>query len=192
MLLQSDKSATGPARVFQADGSVRVADGGDIHAFDHGIESARKQEDALADAIIMANETAGASRNAFPSIMDDPLNIDLDDLVRRLVAAFRRHPHINNVMTHISGAHWERIEQALRVILHPAASRDDLSPLARNIIELMWAERGVTGRILKPYLHELIARILPRPVADRLLGHIAGLCEAPQADAAHRSFDTVD
>jgi len=56
----------------------------------------------------------------------------------------------------------------------------------------MWAGRGVTGRILKPYLHELFARILPKPVADHLLGHIADLCEPPQADAEHRVLGAVD
>ena len=76
--------------------------------------------------------------------------IAVGDLAFLVVAAFRRHPHINNVLTHISDANWERVEQALRAILDPLAASRDLSPLARNIVDLMCADRGVTGRILKP------------------------------------------
>lgn len=170
---------------------MRMADHGELHVSDHGISRACRQN-ALAHVPVVADPTAGATRGALPSSTDDPFDIDLDDLARGLVAAFRRHPHISNVMTHISGANWPRIEQALRTIFRPAALRDDLSPLARNIVELMWAERGVTGRILKPYLHELFARTLPQPVADRLLAHIAGLCEGLQANGACGFFDASD
>lgn len=107
---------------------------------------------------------------------------DCGELVKRMVAAFRGHPHVNNVLTHICGSQWTRIEQALRTIVNPAAMRSDLSPLARNLVELMWAERGVTGRILKPYLRELLARSLKRDAADRLLCQIDRLCSIPEAD----------
>jgi hypothetical protein len=107
--------------------------------------------------------------------------------VRRLVASFRQHPHINNVMTHICGSQWTRIEQALRVILSPASTRHDLSPLARNVVELMWAERGVTGRILKPYLRELLARKLPPRVCEQLWDRIAALSSARMGETAHSS-----
>jgi hypothetical protein len=38
--------------------------------------------------------------------------IALDDLVFFVAAVFRGHPHINNVLTHISGASWRRGEQS--------------------------------------------------------------------------------
>lgn len=107
-----------------------------------------------------------------------------EELVERLVAAFRWHPHVSNVLTHLCGSQWMRVEQALRVIVNPAFARGDLSPLALNIVELMWAERGVTGRILKPYLCEVLARNLARPAAYRLQLRIAGLCMAQEEDFA--------
>ncbi|MBN9007535.1 MAG: hypothetical protein J0H40_19230 [Rhizobiales bacterium] len=92
-----------------------------------------------------------------------------------IVAAFRRHPHINNVLTHISGGSWSRIEEALQVIVDPDASGRDLSPLVRNIIDLICADRGVTGRIVKPYYRELLVRALGESVARRLITHVTCL-----------------
>jgi hypothetical protein len=101
--------------------------------------------------------------------------IKIDARVFVVVAAFRRHPHINNVMTHISGGSWDRVEQALRAILDPLARTRDLSQLARNIVDLMCADRGVTGRILKPYFRDLLATVLPLPIAARLRANVTCL-----------------
>lgn len=92
-----------------------------------------------------------------------------------VVAAFRRQPHINNVLTHISGANWQRVEQAQRAILDPLTEGRDLTPLARNILDLMCADRGVTGRILKPYFRGLLARILSPHLAALLTDHVSFL-----------------
>jgi hypothetical protein len=194
MLLQPGEPAAALARAFEAGSSPHMADRDDIHEFDRRIKSPDKRESASAHAVavIVGHKTEGASCRAPASAVDYPPEFDLDDLVEWLVTAFRGHPHVCNVMTHISRARWERIAQALRAILCPAAIRDDLSPLAQKIVELMWAERGVTGRILKPYLHEQFVRILPGPVADHLLNHIAGLCRAPQADSAHQSPGAIE
>jgi hypothetical protein len=107
---------------------------------------------------------------------------DRDGLVERLVAAFRWQPHINNVLTHICASQWTRIAEALRAIFDPTIARADLSPLACNIVELMWAERGVTGRILKPYLREVLARSLSERDAARLLLRIAALDGASETE----------
>jgi hypothetical protein len=115
-------------------------------------------------------------------------DLNREDVVMKLVAAFRKHPHINNVLTHICGSQWPRIEQAVRAIVSPATTPADLSPLAQNVVELMWAERGVTGRILKPYLRNLIARSLPHHAADQLFGQIARLC--PTSAIASRHLET--
>ena len=101
--------------------------------------------------------------------------IVLKDLVFCVVAAFRRHPHLNNVLTHISGASWSRVEEALRVILDPRTGSRDLSPLARNIVDLMCADRGVTGRILKPYYRDLLTNVLGPRVAARLIANVTCL-----------------
>ncbi len=101
--------------------------------------------------------------------------ISVGDLAFLVVAAFRRHPHINNVLTHISGANWQRVEQAQRAILDPLTASRDLTPLARNILDLMCADRGVTGRILKPYFRGLLARILSPHLAGLLTDHVSFL-----------------
>ncbi len=90
-------------------------------------------------------------------------------------SAFRAHGHICNVMTHISGGHWDRVEDALRLILDPRAGRSDLTPLAENIVELLSADAGVTGRIAKPYFETLMARLLPADAAATLCAHVACL-----------------
>lgn len=92
-----------------------------------------------------------------------------------VVARFRAHGHICNVMTHISGARWDRVEEAIGVILDPGAGKRQMTPLAENIVDLLCAERGVTGRIVKPYFEGLLARVLPSDVADRLCAHVACL-----------------
>lgn len=105
---------------------------------------------------------------------------DLDVLASALVAAFRAHSHINNVMTHISGARWDHIERALHIILDFAAVPVALSRLEANIVDLICAERGVTGRIFKPYLETLLARLLPPIPAAQLQVHVWSLHEAAQ------------
>lgn len=111
-----------------------------------------------------------------PSVFRDSagvvVELDLEDLVHTTVAVFRAHPHLNNVLTHICGARWERIGIALSVICNPLSTPNDLSPLARNIVELMCAERGITGRILKPFFHALLDKVLPAQTAAYLGAHI--------------------
>jgi hypothetical protein len=106
-------------------------------------------------------------------IPHDDREIAVGDLAFLVVAAFRRQPHISNVLTHISGANWGRVEQALRAILDPLTASRDLTPLARNIVDLMCADRGVTGRILKPYFRDLLARILSPHLAALLTDHVS-------------------
>jgi hypothetical protein len=142
-----------------------------------------KAEAAEPDAATASRQAVGRRRGACADTADDRREVDIEALVPSLVAAFRWHPHVNNVLTHICGARWERIAQALRAIFAPAAASGRLSPLADNLVELMWAERGVTGRILKPYLRQLLADILPRRSAERLLDHVAALSLARQARA---------
>lgn len=102
---------------------------------------------------------------------------DLD--VRRLagiaVTAFRAHGHICNVLTHISGAKWDRVEEALCAILDPRAGRRELTPLAENILDLLCGNRGVTGRIMKPYFELLLLGTLPTDVAVQICVNVARL-----------------
>ncbi len=101
--------------------------------------------------------------------------ISLDELAFRARAAFRSHPHVNNVVTHISGGDWKRVEATLRAIFDPIAERAGLSALARNILDLLCAERGVTGRILKPYFRAFLHQLLEPELAAGLISRLAAL-----------------
>lgn len=105
----------------------------------------------------------------------DAGKLDPASMASIATSAFRAHGHICNVMTHISGGHWDRVEDALRLILDPRAVRSDLTPLAENIVELLSADAGVTGRIVKPYFETLMARLLPADAAATLCAHLACL-----------------
>jgi len=98
------------------------------------------------------------------------------ELAFGIFAAFRAHPHINNVLTHISRAKWAEVEHALSRVLDLSTNSDGLSPLEENIIDLMAGERGITGKILKPYFHAALHRILEPSSAERLIRHINALC----------------
>jgi hypothetical protein len=137
--------------------------------------------------LIVANGAGRSSPRIFRDAVGNVLEFDLDDLVHTAVAVFRYHPHINNVLTHICDGKWERIGQALHIILNPLATLNDLSPLAQNIVELMCAERSVTGRILKPYFHALLAKVLPPRTAAYLRIHVFGLLLEMQARGAYLS-----
>jgi integrase len=68
-----------------------------------------------------------------------------------------------------------RLRQRIRAILDPLAASRELSPLARNIVDLMCADRGVTGRILKPYFRDFLASILSPCLAALLTDHVSFL-----------------
>lgn len=94
------------------------------------------------------------------------------DVAYAALVAFRQHPHLSNVLTHVSRSDWHAVAGALRAILDLRTRSRRLSPLACNIVELMCAERGVTGRILKPYFRALLEAILPPRRAARLIAHV--------------------
>ncbi|WP_180899638.1 hypothetical protein [Martelella soudanensis] len=111
-----------------------------------------------------------------PSLAADVIaELPISELAAIVVSHFRAHGHICNVMTHISGARWDRVEEAIRVILDPCAGKGQMTPLAENIVDLLCAERGVTGRIVKPYFETFLGRLLPAEVAARLCAHVACL-----------------
>jgi hypothetical protein len=97
------------------------------------------------------------------------------ELAFRIFAVLRAHPHINNVLTHISRAKWVEVEHALNRILDPSTISDDLSPLEENIIDLLVGERGITGKILKPYFQAALHRIVEPSRAERLIRHVNAL-----------------
>lgn len=111
---------------------------------------------------------------AQPSGSESP-ELSTAELAFRIFAAFRAHPHINNALTHISRARWIEVEKSLNRILDLSTTGDGLSPLEENIIDLMVGERGATGRILKPYFHAALHRILESSRAERLIRHVNAL-----------------
>lgn len=113
------------------------------------------------------------------------------ELAFTVVAALRAHPHLSNVLTHISRGNWGQIEQAFGAILNPDTHSTALSALARNIVDLMCADRGVTGRIFKPYYQELLSAILGKVLARRLIVNITSLFTELERAAAHAALATA-
>ena len=132
-----------------------------------------------------ANQTAQPVRSAIlpehllptEELSGSELRPDLStpELAFRIFAAFRAHPHINNVLTHISRAQLREVEQALNRIFDLSMSSGGLSPLEENIIDLLVGERGVTGKILKPYFQATLNRIVEPSRAEHLIRHVTAL-----------------
>ncbi|WP_234685872.1 hypothetical protein [Bradyrhizobium monzae] len=130
----------------------------------------------------------GLSPCTMPCNPDTGTQLSAAELAFRIFAAFRAHSHINNVLTHISGANWTQVEHALEAILDQATTGDRLSPLAQNIVDLVCAERGITGRILKPYFQAALYRLLESSRAERLIRHIEMLFFEIELKAEHPAF----
>lgn len=126
---------------------------------------------AAADAVFarFCNEGALSDRSE-----DRGVSIAVDELAFRMVVAFRTHPHINNVLTHISGGDWGKVERSLRVLLDPSRTGAARSSIEANLLDLMCLERGITGRIMKPYTDEVLFRIAGPRLALRLIQTLAG------------------
>ncbi len=122
----------------------------------------------------MAAQVRIHSLSAQPAT-DDPPTAEppsLDELAFRIAVGFRQHGHIGNVLTHICGRDWTGLEHELRRILNPESIGPEPSPLARNILELLCADRGVTARIMRPYFRRLLTAILGDDAAIRLVHRI--------------------
>lgn len=107
------------------------------------------------------------------------------ELAAFVAMSFRNHGHLGNVLTHISAGNWKRVEEALCAILDPCANSGSLTPLACNIVELMCAEGGVTGRILKPYYQRLLNDALGEGVARCVINNVTALFAEIEAKAYH-------
>jgi hypothetical protein len=111
--------------------------------------------------------------------------LSIGELAFRVRVAFRVHPHLSNVLTHISGASWAKVEQSLNSILDLTTTSGSLSSLDQNIIDLMSADRGITGRIMKPYFRAVLRRVLEPDHAERLISHIDALSLELEWKAQH-------
>jgi hypothetical protein len=127
----------------------------------------------LAISAIPQLETSAATSK--PRAWAARAEISVDELAYRTLIAFREHSHINNILTHISGANWRRVEQELRAIFEPATEPAGLSALSRNMLDLICAERGVTGRILKPLFESFLRGLLERELAERTIWRVSAL-----------------
>ena len=99
----------------------------------------------------------------------------IGELAFRVLVAFRLHPHLSNVLTHISGANLAKVERSLNSIFELTTTSGSLSALDQNIVDLMCADRGITGRIMKPYFQAVLRRVLQPDHAQRLIRHIDAL-----------------
>jgi|SRR5581483_1022261 len=129
-------------------------------------QAAQPIQDAIHPQYLLSTKELSGSGRLEPST---------PELSFRIFAAFRAHPHINNVLTHISRSKWREVEQALDRIFDLSTTSDGLSPLEENIVELMVGERGITGKILKPYFQAALRRMLEPGPAERLIRHITAL-----------------
>lgn len=116
----------------------------------------------------LAAETRGVAKRPRPELSSDQLAF-------MMRVALRVHPHLSNVLTHISGANWAKVERSLNAILDPATTSDSLSPLEQNMVDLICADRGITGRIMKPCFHGFLRGVLEPDHAARLIRHIDAL-----------------
>jgi hypothetical protein len=117
-------------------------------------------------------DAIGRDENLYRSSIQE---ISTNELAFRTLVEFKAHPHLNNVLTHISGGDWRKVEQSLCFILDPSAEKRERSRLTKNILDLMCADRGVTGRILKPRLHEFLYRTVEPRIAAMLIWRITVL-----------------
>ena len=88
---------------------------------------------------------------------------NLDDLTFTLVALLRADGHLCNVLTHVGSGNWRTVEQAIASILYPRTRPKALSNVARNILELVCDNRGVSGPIMRSYFFDVIKRTAGQP-----------------------------
>ncbi len=89
-------------------------------------------------------------------------------LAETLSGALRRHPHLGNVLTHISSARWPRVDKALLPLLNPYREFFDVSPLTKNLLELICDNRGTTGRIMQPFFRAFLAKSVTKEEAEQI------------------------
>ena len=89
-------------------------------------------------------------------------------LAEDLSSAIRRHPHLGNVMTHISSGRWPQVDEALQPLFMPARKTFLVSPLTHNILELICDNRGTTGRIMQPFFQAFLSRYLEDEDAKKI------------------------
>ncbi len=115
-----------------------------------------------------------------------------DDLAFTLVALLRTHGHLCNVLTHIASGDWRAVEQAIAAILEPRISPKKLSPLARNLLELLCDNRGVSGRIMRPFFFAAVAGAAGKAEMRRIELKIrrlrARMASDPRAPSARRTL----
>jgi hypothetical protein len=119
----------------------------------------------------------------FASVKISPA-VDLDDLAFILVALLRADGHLCNVLTHVGSGNWRAIEQAIASILYPRARPKTLSAVARNILQLVCDNRGVTGPIMRSVFFDGIARAAGRPQMKRLEKKIRRLRDRMSSETA--------
>jgi len=144
----------------------------------------RRTELQATPAVVIGETCAEKSEPLDGKLRPEP---SIRELAFGMCCAFRAHPHLNNVLTHISRANWPSLEHSLRRILDPATTGEGLSPLEQNLLDLMCADRGITGRILKPYFRAVLYNLLEPGRADRIIGHIQSLFRELELNAEKRT-----
>jgi hypothetical protein len=98
-----------------------------------------------------------------------------DHLAFAFIRHLRDHARLSNVLTHVSRGNWTNLEAALRPIFDLTAQSRNISPLSRNLIELICADRGVAGQIMKPYFRRFLASELGPELTRLVMAHVTTL-----------------
>jgi hypothetical protein len=87
---------------------------------------------------------------------DDDASIDL---AFTLVSLLRADGYLCNVLTHVSSDDWRAVERAINAILEPRTPPRRLSNIPRNLLELLCDDRGIAGRIMRPFFFAAVAQV---------------------------------
>lgn len=88
-------------------------------------------------------------------------------LAELLIIELRHHPHFNNVLTHISKANWGLCETVLCRLLD-WNNDASLTDFEANIVSLLCGERGVTGKMMRPWIANQLRHYLTEGEALKL------------------------
>ena len=102
------------------------------------------------------------------------IDVSPDDLANALVIELRNHPHFSNVLTHVSGADWSRLEAAFACLLDLVGDVD-VTPLFKNLLALVCSGSGTTGRMLKPWFEDWLRWACGTSEAEAMIDRLARL-----------------
>ncbi|WIJ26981.1 hypothetical protein [Devosia sp. RR2S18] len=84
-----------------------------------------------------------------------------------LIIGLRDHPHFNNVLTHVLHADRPLAQKSMERLLR-LEDEAPLTSLEANLVSLLCGERGVTGKMMRPWVAAQLRRLLSEQDASRI------------------------